>query len=233
MSNKNIKTNNETTNNSIINVVVNGMTAVEAITEVKVRLESVEKSAFNIALLCAYGTGITIPEYTDNKGNLHGEATCTNKMKQKDFIKLVGRSKATISRWLTAMNFVIENNYFTDFSTGIYPFSYDKIIDILGTPKAFENSGTFSELMSLSASTLSEMVKAYNESKSTTKEDTTTKAGEDGEESTTSEETTSESATDTTDTANVETTVISYNGKEYTVPKEAFEKWLAENALVK
>ena len=39
--------------NSIINVTVNGMNANEAISSVKSRLETVEKSAFNIALLCA------------------------------------------------------------------------------------------------------------------------------------------------------------------------------------
>ena len=32
--------------------------------------------------------------------------------------------------------------------------------------------------------------------------------------------------------AEVETTVISYNGSEYTVPKQAFEKWLADYATV-
>ena len=62
-------TNQEVKNNSIINVTVNGMTANDTITNVKSRLESVEKSAFNIALLCAYGTGVTIPEYTDNNPN--------------------------------------------------------------------------------------------------------------------------------------------------------------------
>ena len=55
--------NNTTTNNfkegdimsittkSIINVTVNGMSASETIENVKSRLETVEKSAFNIALL--------------------------------------------------------------------------------------------------------------------------------------------------------------------------------------
>ena len=87
----------EVKNNSIINVTVNGMTANDTINNVKSRLESVEKSAFNIALLCAYGTGVTIPEYTDNKGNVHGEATCDKPIKQNDYIKLVGRSKATLT----------------------------------------------------------------------------------------------------------------------------------------
>ena len=123
-------TNQEAKNNSIINVTVNGMTANDTIDSVKSRLESVEKSAFNIALLCAYGTGVTIPEYIDNKGNIHGEAICDKPIKQNDYIKLVGRSKATLSRWVKAMKLIIENNRFNDFATGLYPFSYDKIIDI-------------------------------------------------------------------------------------------------------
>ena len=129
MSTKN--TTNQGAKNSIINVTVNGMTANDTIDSVKSRLETVEKSAFNIALLCAYGTGVTIPEYTDNKGNVHGEATCDNPIKQNDYIKLVGRSKATLSRWIKAMTLIIDNSYFSDFASGLYPFSYDKIIDIL------------------------------------------------------------------------------------------------------
>ena len=149
-------TKQEVKNNSIINVTVNGMTANDTINNVKSRLESVEKSAFNIALLCAYGTGVTIPEYTDNKGNVHGEATCDKPIKQNDYIKLVGRSKATLSRWIKAMNLIIENNRFNDFATGLYPFSYDKIIDIFENAEVFDGY-VFKDLMDLSASTLATM----------------------------------------------------------------------------
>ena len=123
---KEVNTMNNTTK-SIINVTVNGMTAGETIENVKSRLETVEKSAFNIALLCAYGTGVTIPAYTDNKGIEHGEATCDKPIKQNDYIKLVGRSKATLSRWIKAITLIIEKGYFTDFSSGVYPFSYDTL----------------------------------------------------------------------------------------------------------
>lgn len=224
MSTKNT-TNQETKNNSIINVVVNGMKAIDTITEVKTRIEAVEKSTFNIALLASYGVGITIPEYTDNKGNIHGEAICDSKMKQKDYIKLVGRSKASISRWISAMKLIIENGYFTDFATGVYPFSYDKIIAILGTPEAFENSGTFSELMSLSATTLEDIAKAY---KTTSEEKTEEEVSEDE----TATDNNSKEEEKTEEEPSEETAILTYNGKNYTVNKAVFEKWLAENATL-
>ena len=223
MSTKNT-TNQEVKNNSIINVTVNGMSANDTITNVKSRLESVEKSAFNIALLCAYGTGVTIPEYTDNKGNVHGEATCDKPIKQNDYIKLVGRSKATLSRWIKAMNLIIENNRFNDFATGTYPFSYDKIIDIFENAEVFDGY-VFKDLMDLSACTLATMVKDYVKP---------------SEEKTEEEPSEDETATDsdikeeekTEEEPSEETAVLTYQGKDYTVNKAVFEKWLAENATL-
>lgn len=231
---KNNTTNNTTTTNnskednimnnttkSIINVTVNGMSASETIESVKSRLETVEKSAFNIALLCAYGTGVTIPAYTDNKGNEHGEATCDKPIKQNDYIKLVGRSKSTLSRWIKAINLIIEKGYFTDFSNGIYPFSFDKIIDIFSNEDVFAGY-VFADLMALSSSTLGTMVKEY---KPATEEEAT--ESEEATEETTPNNT-EEEATETEE----ETTILTYNGKDYIVNKEAFEKWLAENGTL-
>ncbi len=215
-------TKQEVKNNSIINVTVNGMTANDTINNVKSRLESVEKSAFNIALLCAYGTGVTIPEYTDNKGNVHGEATCDKPIKQNDYIKLVGRSKATLSRWIKAMNLIIENNRFNDFATGLYPFSYDKIIDIFENAEVFDGY-VFKDLMDLSASTLATMVKDYiKPSKEKTEE------GSEDETATDSDSKEEEK----TEEGSEETAVLTYQGKDYTVNKAVFEKWLAENATL-
>lgn len=234
---KNNTTNTNTTNNikevntmtnttkSIINVTVNGMTAGETIENVKSRLETVEKSAFNIALLCAYGTGVTIPAYTDNKGNEHGEATCDKPIKQNDYIKLVGRSKATLSRWIKAITLIIEKGYFTDFASGVYPFSYDKVIDIFSNEEAFAGY-VFADLMNLSASTLETMVKEYKPAD--TEEEATEEAGE-GEEATEEEATTN--ATEE-EAGEEETTTLTYNGKDYIVNKEAFEKWLSENGTL-
>lgn len=222
MSTKNT-TNQETRNNSIINVTVNGMTANDTINSVKSRLESVEKSAFNIALLCAYGTGVTIPEYTDNKGNIHGEATCDKPIKQNDYIKLVGRSKATLSRWIKAMNLIIENNRFNEFASGLYPFSYDKIIDIFENAEVFQGY-VFKDLMELSACTLATMVKDYvKPSEEKTEEVSEEKS--DNTDNIKEEEKTEEEKSE-------ETAVLTYQGKDYTVNKAVFEKWLAENATL-
>lgn len=216
-------TKQEVKNNSIINVTVNGMTANDTINNVKSRLESVEKSAFNIALLCAYGTGTTIPEYTDNKGNVHGEAICDKPIKQNDYIKLVGRSKATLSRWIKAMKLIIDNNRFNDFATGLYPFSYDKIIDIFENADVF-NGYVFNDLMELSACTLATMVKDYEKLSKEPSEEEDSK-DETAPDSDSKEEKGSEEPS-------AETTTLTYNGKEYTVNKQAFEKWLAENATL-
>lgn len=204
-----------TTTKSIINVTVNGMSASETIENVKSRLETVEKSAFNIALLCAYGTGVTIPAYTDNKGNEHGEATCEKPIKQNDYIKLVGRSKSTLSRWIKAITLVIDNGCFTDFASGVYPFSYDKIIDIFSNEEVFAGY-VFADLMELSASTLNTMVKEYKPS--TEEKDTEEETANATEEAGESEEATEE-----------ETAVLTYNGKNYIVNKSDFEKWLSDN----
>nr|DAN90681.1 MAG TPA: KorB domain [Bacteriophage sp.] len=213
-------TNQEVKNNSIINVTVNGMTANDTINNVKSRLESVEKSAFNIALLCAYGTGVTIPEYTDNKGNVHGEATCDKPIKQNDYIKLVGRSKATLSRWIKAMNLIIENNRFNEFASGLYPFSYDKIIDIFENTEVFDGY-VFKDLMDLSACTLATMIKDYIKP-----------SEEKSEETATDSNSTEEKSEEKSKEPSEETAVLTYQGKDYTVNKAVFEKWLAENATL-
>ena len=208
---------------SIINVTVNGMTAGETIESVKSRLETVEKSAFNIALLCAYGIGVTIPAATDNKGNELGVATCDKPIKQNDYIKLVGRSKATLSRWIKAITLIIEKGYFTDFASGVYPFSYDKVIDIFSNEEVFAGY-VFADLMALSASTLETMVKEY---KPATEEEATEEAGEEAGD-------TEEATANTTEeeAGEEETAILTYNGKNYIVNKEAFENWLADNGTL-
>ena len=229
MNNTNTTNKEEKNNNSIINVVVNGMTASEGVKDVQERLEAVEKSAFNIALISAYSCGACIPAYKDNKGIEHGEAHLDKKdaFKQVDFIKLVGRSKATLSRWIGAMNLIIENDYFTDFATGVYPFSYDKIYDIFNNSEVFKGM-LLSELMELSGSTLEKMIKDFKpkEEKKTEEkpsEDETATDSDSKEEKKTEEKPSEETE---------ETAVITYNGKDYTVNKAVFEKWLAENGTL-
>ena len=218
-----------TKNNSIINVVINGMKASEGVKNVQSRLESIEKSAFNIALISAYSCGTCIPAYVDNKGVEHGEAQLDKKdaFKQVDFIKLVGRSKSTLSRWIGAMDLIIEKGYFTDFSSGKYPFSYDKIYDIFNHEDVFQGM-LLSELMELSASTLKKMVNDFKPSK---KEETTEEeVSEDNTDSQTDSDSKEEEKTE--EEKSEETAVLTYQGKDYTVNKVVFEKWLAENATL-
>ena len=79
--------------------------------------------------------------------------------------------------------------------------------------------------MNLSASTLETMVKEY---KPATEEEAT-------EEEATEEEATEEDTANTTEeeageeAGEEETAIITYNGKDYIVNQEAFEKWLSEN----
>lgn len=209
-----------TKNNSIINVTINGMSALEAVEDVKKRLEAVEKSAFNIALECAYTLGVTIPTYTDNKGVEHGEATCDKPIKkQADLLKLIGRSKATLSRWIKAVTLIIENGYFTEFSNGSLPFSYDKIITILENKNKFEGY-ILTDLMSMTVDTLEAMTVTKEEKTEEPSEEETATDSDSKEEEKTEEE------------VSEETAVLTYNGKNYTVNKAVFEKWLAENATL-
>lgn len=209
------------TNNTIINVTVNGMTAPEAIEIVKSRLESVEKSAFNIAMLCAYTLGDTIPAYTDDKGIEHGEAICEKPIKkQADLLKLIGRSKATLSRWIKAMRLIIENGYFSEFATGLYPFSYDKIIAILENKKKFEGY-VIADLMTMTVDTLEAMTVTEKSEEEAPAEET------DNDNKSTLNDSKEEAPAEEEETA-----ILTYNGKEYKVNKTVFEKWLAENATL-
>ena len=63
------------------------------------------------------------------------------------------------------------------------------------------------------------MIKEYKPS--TEEEETEEEAGK-------SEETTEE----VTNTTEEETAILTYNGKDYIVNKEAFEKWLSENGTL-
>ena len=196
--------------NSIVNVNLNGVDAVEVVKDVKARLTAVERSAFNIALECAYALGVSIPAHIDSKGIEHGEATIDRPIKkQSELLKLIGRSKATLSRWIKAISLIIEHGYFTEFSSGTYPFSYDKIITIFENSEKFEGL-VFSDLMGLTVDTLENMTGSIKEETSAdTEEEDATKAEE----------------------AEEETATIMYNNVEYVVPRASFEKWLTKHMI--
>lgn len=232
-------TNNK--NNSIINVTVNGLKATQCVENVKSRLETVEKSVFNIALISCYACGTTIPQYVDNKGETHASATCENHFKQVDFIKKVGRSESTLSRWISAMDLIIENGYFNDFALGIFPFSYDKIHIIFKE----ENKEVFkgeklSDLMALSVNALKIMVSDYNKKDNEEEEENVVNnddiSNDNNITSNDEEENISDNEENISDTSDDEEAIIinvTIDDKIYTVDKTSLLQWLEANAIVK
>ena len=115
-------------------------------------LAGVETSAFKIAVKTAYLNGVAIP---------CGQGTITNRkpLKGQELYSKVNKAKSTISRWIKALNMIIEFSLFDDFNKGVYPFSFDKIIiifsnDLAGKDKASFDKDTFKNLMEKSVATL-------------------------------------------------------------------------------
>lgn len=78
--------------------------------------------------------------------------------------------------------------------------------------------------MDLSACTLATMIKDYVKPSEKTEEKT--------EDATADSETDSDSTEEKSEEPSEETAVLTYQGKDYTVNKAVFEKWLAENATL-
>lgn len=146
-------------NKTIINVNVDAMTFEDCANKSITVLKSVEKSVFNLALMGAWALGVEIPSYSyeGKEGTIEVvggiiEKKCT----PKDYYTLVGRSKATLSRWIKAMTYIIEDGNFSLFAEGILPFSYDKIIFIHDHKDDFSDR-SINDLIQLSITTLEGM----------------------------------------------------------------------------
>ena len=126
------------------------------------------------------------------------------------------------------MNLFIENNRFNDFATGLYPFSYDKIIDIFENAEVFDGY-VFKDLMDLSACTLATMVKDYVKPSEEKTEEVSEEKSDNIDSETDSD---SKEEEKTEEEPSEETAVLTYQGKDYTVNKAVFEKWLAENGTL-
>ena len=212
---------------SIIDVTVNGLT-IEAITnKIDSRLQKIENNAFNVALMCAYATGITIPAYVDNKGVEHQAATIDKKITQQKLLENINRSHSTVSRWLKAFNALLENGYFDIFASGALPFSFDKIIIVMcDCPEAFKGQElTF--LMSMSCSTLKGIMSGYEKNNNSTNKQTNT----NDESQNTNDENQEEEQTEKSDIESGETFTITIEGNPYTVNKSSLIKWLMENDI--
>ena len=95
---------------------------------------------------------------------------------------------------------------------------YIQIIDIFENAEVF-NGYVFKDLMELSACTLATMVKDYIKPSKEKTEEESANTDNSKEEEKTEEE-------------SEETAILTYQGKNYTVNKAVFEKWLAENATL-
>ena len=215
--------NNNTTatkNNDTYTVRPNGWTGVKAAKDVAKRLEAQEKAVFNMAALGYYalGKGDGIPAYKEV-----GAAVCDKPLTAKEFYTIVNRSKQTLSRWIIALELIIEAGDFVEYASGLYPFSYDKIIVYYRNKDAFKDM-TKADIFALSAKRLEEMAKAAEEDAEATDAEAEAEATtEDGQDATEAE----------AETVTVEYGVFNYDGKEYRAPLADIQALVAKAELVK
>lgn len=196
---------------NILDVTVNGMNALDCVKSVKNRLETIENKAFNVAVLSAYATGTTIPAY-----NGKGEATVDKKMTQASFLKLVNRSKATLSRWIKGVNFIINDGKFSDFAMGIIPFQFDKVIHYYENKEIFDKE-EITLLFAITEMSLSDLEAiAPKKTKEKKEEETKTSENSDTEEEKTPQKNKSEEAKELS---------VLLDEKEWTIPSDIFFKY--------
>lgn len=221
---------NTPNNNSIIEVVPNGLDVFGAVAVAKMQLHKADCSIFNAGIMCAYIHGIVIPPYTDIHGVQHGEAVINgNGRPQKECAKLVGRAESTVSGYINAVKKVINAGLFDSIASGLYPFQFDKINAMYtDNGKLKDNLKLYPLIELFSMST--ETIKALTLTKPTTSatEDVETETETASTDTTDVSSATEEPTTSVTE--EIEYTTIEYNGKKWSVPQKAFELWLAENA---
>jgi len=190
--------------------------AADLVDRLNKRLETIENSAFVIAVYGAYVVGKSIP-----CGKSGGTVTISkdNRMKAKDFYAKVNRSKATVSRWFQALDMIIEAGYFDEFNEQRIPFSFDKVVIIFNHKDAFEGwdkLDTFKAYMSKSVAALAAMAKDDEEAE-------TTEASEAETTETTEECATQEAAKMAT---------FTYDGKTYTCKESALAEFITNHCTM-
>ena len=200
----------------VLQVSCNGMTTQEAIASIKRRLETVEKSVFNIAVLGWYSLGNVVPACNDKP-----EAVNDNPISPKSFYTQVGRSHSTLSRWIGALKLVIEAGDWIEFATGLYPFSYDKIFLIYGedTKAAFTGLEK-ADVLRYSVTTLKDMC---GKNKPATKQEA---ASEEGTPAA------AEATPEATEEAEAVMVQFEYNGITYEVAEAAMKAFIATCTVV-
>ena len=112
------------------------MSAENACDFAKKYLETVDNNLFNVAVLCGYAVGIRIPAYVEASGNKVEGLFIEKPLKQSEMVERIGKDKSVVSRWIKALNYIIDNNMFSAFAQGMLPFSTEKIIAYYETFKA-------------------------------------------------------------------------------------------------
>ena len=115
---------------SIVNVKNLGNVKLEVLIDrVNNIMSTVENKAFAIAVYGAYVTGTAIPCEKGKDGKTTYVFTASP-IQQKDFAEKVDKNKATISRWIKAVKYIISCGLevFNAFNNGEIRFTFDKII---------------------------------------------------------------------------------------------------------
>lgn len=150
----------------------------ELVNNISDLMTTLEKSAFKIVTRVAYVIGEKIPiKGTDG----HAIIPKAKKLSMGDLSKKIGKSKATISRWIKAFRYILENGLFDKFNEDYvnYPFSFDKII-IIFSNKLVTEEVTFEDLMSKTVVELEELANGDSEE---SEESTKSEESEESEES--------------------------------------------------
>ena len=195
-----------------------GANVTKAIAGARKALEANDNTALTVAINTAFAVGIELPAYATDKG----ACQCDKPVSLREFGKLIGRDHSTLSRWLKALQLIIENGDFVYFVTGACKFQFDKIILAYENKDVILKGRGISEVLDMSYSTLKSLLPDKKQA------DADTDAGEEaGAEAGAGAE--AEAGEPVDNGADIEVTI---NGKVYTVPSKIFETFMEACTLV-
>ena len=157
---KNVKISNMdiTRHNGIISARnIDDMTAENACDRAKKYLENMDNQLFNAVVLCGYAVGIRIPAYTEASGRKVDGLFIEKPIKAIRMAELIGKDRGTVSKWIKALNYIIDNGMFPAFAQGMFPFSVEKIIAYYEKLKGF--GFTLKQVMGWSTADIRNMIK--------------------------------------------------------------------------
>lgn len=196
--------------NMLVNVsVMEASTNKEVLNTIKSNLVSAENAAFKVATRCAWLLGVGIPAYDSKIVNKKA-------LKPKEVYTAVNKSKATLSRWIKALKYIIDNGLFNDFNAGKYPFSFDKIIMIFDNDLVTDERD-FATLMSMSVVAIESLYKGNDDDDDD--DDATDDATDDADDG------------ETTDDG--EKVEFTFDGKTFTVNKSIFLDFISNHCDMK